>query len=205
MFKPCFFGAIHCKLLVLFFISKWVIFCKSTLSVEILSYFASGLISLPHYLGDSPPWEQLVGEVKGLVLLLECREGVRPRVLLGEPWHRSGKTGISNVLQRTGRSTRQQQVQILPLFALHKLRAVLVLVLDLENYSHGSRSHEHILEGTALRIKKAHTHFSTIHSACNFNYATVCKYCQRNGLTTHQATQLLRHDLPGSKVCRPLP
>ena len=38
------------------------------------------------YLGDRPPWEQLVGEVRGLVLLLVCREGVRPMVLLGEPW-----------------------------------------------------------------------------------------------------------------------
>ena len=37
------------------------------------------------YLGDRPPWEQLVGEVRGLVLLLVCREGVRPMVLLGEP------------------------------------------------------------------------------------------------------------------------
>lgn len=105
MLKHCFFAEIYCKLIVLFLLSKWVTFCKHTLGVEILQYFARGLISLPHYLGDSPPWEQLVGEVKGLVLLLECREGVRPRVLLGEPWHRSRKTGISNVLQCTGRST----------------------------------------------------------------------------------------------------
>lgn len=38
------------------------------------------------YLGDSPPWEQLVGEVRGLVLLGVWRCGVRPMVLLGEPW-----------------------------------------------------------------------------------------------------------------------
>lgn len=38
------------------------------------------------YLGDRPPWEQLVGEVRGLVRLLGCLEGVRPMVLLGEPW-----------------------------------------------------------------------------------------------------------------------
>lgn len=36
------------------------------------------------YLGDRPPWEQFVGEVSGLVLLVGCRGGVRPIVLLGE-------------------------------------------------------------------------------------------------------------------------
>lgn len=36
------------------------------------------------YLGDRPPWEQFVGEVRGLVLLVGCRGGVRPIVLLGE-------------------------------------------------------------------------------------------------------------------------
>lgn len=88
------------------------------LSVEILYFFFFflSLINMPHYLGDSPPWEQLVGEVKGLVLLLECREGVLPRVLLGEPWHRNRKRRISNMLQHRDRSTQQQQqVQILPL------------------------------------------------------------------------------------------
>lgn len=38
------------------------------------------------YLGDSPPWEQFVGEVRGLVLLGVWRCGVRPMVLLGDPW-----------------------------------------------------------------------------------------------------------------------
>lgn len=47
------------------------------------------------------------------------------------------KTGISNMLQCTGRST--QQVQILPLFVLDKLSAV--LALDLKICSHGSGSH----------------------------------------------------------------
>lgn len=36
------------------------------------------------YLGERPPWEQFVGEVRGLVLLVGCRGGVRPIVLLGE-------------------------------------------------------------------------------------------------------------------------
>lgn len=49
----------------------------------------SSLLGKWHYLGDRPPWEQLVGEVRGLVLLLVCREGVRPIVLLGEPWGES--------------------------------------------------------------------------------------------------------------------
>lgn len=93
-------------------------FALCMLSVEILYFFFFflSLINMPHYLGDSPPWEQLVGEVKGLVLLLECREGVLPRVLLGEPWHRNRKGRISNMLQHRDRSTQQQQqVQILPL------------------------------------------------------------------------------------------
>lgn len=38
------------------------------------------------YLGDSPPCEQLVGDVKGLARLGVWRGGVRPMVLLGEPW-----------------------------------------------------------------------------------------------------------------------
>lgn len=38
------------------------------------------------YLGESPPWEQFVGEVRGLVLLGVWRAGIRPIVLLGEPW-----------------------------------------------------------------------------------------------------------------------
>lgn len=38
------------------------------------------------YLGDRPPWEQLVGEVIGLVLLGVWRCAGRPMVLLGEPW-----------------------------------------------------------------------------------------------------------------------
>lgn len=38
------------------------------------------------YLGESPPWEQFVGEVRGLVLLGVWRAGIRPMVLLGEPW-----------------------------------------------------------------------------------------------------------------------
>lgn len=39
-------------------------------------------------LGESPPWEQFVGEVRGLVLLGVWRCGVRPMVLLGEPWEK---------------------------------------------------------------------------------------------------------------------
>ncbi len=36
------------------------------------------------YLGESPPWEQLVGEVSGLLRLLGCLGGVRPAELLGD-------------------------------------------------------------------------------------------------------------------------
>ncbi len=36
------------------------------------------------YLGESPPWEQLVGEVSGLLRLLGCRGGVRLAELLGD-------------------------------------------------------------------------------------------------------------------------
>lgn len=36
------------------------------------------------YLGERPPWEQLVGEVSGLLWLLGCRGGVRPAELLGD-------------------------------------------------------------------------------------------------------------------------
>lgn len=36
------------------------------------------------YLGDSPPWEQLVGEVSGLLRLPCCRGNARPAELLGE-------------------------------------------------------------------------------------------------------------------------
>ena len=40
--------------------------------------------SSDQYLGDSPPWEQLVGEVSGLLRLPGCRGGVRPEELLGD-------------------------------------------------------------------------------------------------------------------------
>lgn len=43
------------------------------------------------HLGESPPWEQFVGEVRGLVLLGVWRCGVRLMVLLGEPWKRRRK------------------------------------------------------------------------------------------------------------------
>ena len=43
----------------------------------------SGSVSVP-YLGERPPWEQLVGEVSGLLRLLGGRGGVRPAELLGD-------------------------------------------------------------------------------------------------------------------------
>ena len=48
------------------------------------------------YLGDSPPWEQFVGEVRGLVLLGVWRVGVRPVVLLGDPWNTMMKSKCGN-------------------------------------------------------------------------------------------------------------
>lgn len=36
------------------------------------------------YLGESPPWEQLVGEVSGLLRLPCCRGGARAEELLGD-------------------------------------------------------------------------------------------------------------------------
>lgn len=53
------------------------------------------LLSKWLYLGDRPPWEQLVGEVSGLVRLLGCREGVRPMVLLGEPCVKAEESSVT--------------------------------------------------------------------------------------------------------------
>lgn len=55
--------------LVLSFVLRHIL-NKYTLCRKLFILYVNLLFKLQHYLGDSPPWEQLVGEVKGLVLLL---------------------------------------------------------------------------------------------------------------------------------------